>query len=93
MIDVLREQPVSRMPSLHLTYALFKEHKKDIKHGYKIVKPNGTYIINPGLDLGQMEVRLRSFFNYWVPNWSGLVGVKPTPDDFQNSLTSCDIFV
>lgn len=95
MIDVLTNQPISRMPSLHFTYALFKEHQKSIKNGFKINinSKNGKYLVNPGLDLKNMESRLKSFFNYWLPGWNGLVGITPSENEFKNMLSEGDIFV
>lgn len=94
MINVLQDHPVSRMPSLHLTYALFKEHEHSIVDGMKtgINSNNGKFILNPGLDLKMMETRIGSFYNYWKPNWEGIKGVTPSETDFERMLTSCDIF-
>ncbi|KRT84740.1 Peptidase, partial [Oryctes borbonicus] len=94
MLDVLQDHPVSRMPSLHFTYALFKEHEDSIVDGVKVGVDcqKGNYIINPGLDLKRMEARLQNFFNYWTPNWNGLVGVKPSREEFEELLLNCDIF-
>lgn len=95
VVDILQNHPVTRMPSLHFTYSLFKEHESTIINGVKtgISRKNGTYIINPGLDLKLMEKRLTSFFDYWTPDWTGLIGVTPSVEDFQKLLTDYDIFV
>lgn len=94
MTEILKDSPVSRMPSLHFTYALYKEHENTIIGGYKqISSKNGKYIINPSLDLPKMERRLKQFFEYWLPEWKGLVGVKPTSDQFSECLNGGDIFV
>lgn len=95
MIDVLQNQPVSRMPSLHFSYALFKEYEDSIVDGWKINSnpKNGSYVINPSLDLKEMEIRLCSFFKYWLPNWSGLIGAAPSEMEFRNMLSTSDIFV
>lgn len=92
---MLEKQLVSRMPSLHFTYALYKEHEHTIKNGYKVFESslNGKYIINPGLNLPQMEMRLTKFFNYWKCNWKGIAGATPTPKEFEDMLTSTDIFL
>lgn len=94
MLDVLNDHPVTRMPSLHFAYALYKEHESTIKNGYKEVPSiNGAFIINPGLDLKKMEKRLSDFFKYWIPDWSGIIGEKPTSEEFTGFLTEKDIFV
>ncbi|KAB0804727.1 hypothetical protein PPYR_01697 [Photinus pyralis] len=94
MLDILENQPISRMPSIHFTYALYKEHESTISNGVKNVTiGKGTYLINPGLDLRSMQNRLNKFFNYWLPDWDGLVGVTPSEDDFKNLLVNSDLFV
>lgn len=94
MMDVLENHPVTRMPCLHFTYALFKEHQDSIVDGLKIIKNslNGAYIINPDSDLKQMEVRMNNFFKYNWPEWNSLVGIKPTSEQFAQLLTNSEIF-
>lgn len=94
MIDIIQDHPVSRMPSFHFTYALFKEHENSIVNGVKtnINPKNGSYIVNPNNDLKQMELRLKSFFDYWAPEWKGVVGKCPTSEEFAQCLTGCDVF-
>lgn len=94
MIDVLQAEPVSRVPSLHFVYSLFKEHENDIVDGHKIVTDynKGSYVINPGKDLVLMEIRMLAFIDYWLPNWIGTAGYPPEKNDFLETLTSCDIF-
>lgn len=94
MIDVLNDEPVSRVPSLQFIYALFKEHEKDIVGGHKIVSDfdKGTYIVNPDMDLRNMEIRMMNFFNYWTPNWIGTSGCQLDSTEFFELLTSSDIF-
>lgn len=94
MLDVLQDHPVSRMPSVHFTYALFKEHEDSIVDGVKtnVDYRKGKYIINPGLDLKRMEARLHGFFKYWIPDWNGLVGVTPSCEQFEEMLLNSDIF-
>ena len=36
MLDVLEDEPVSRLPSLHFVYFLFKAHEKNIEAGHKV---------------------------------------------------------
>lgn len=94
MINILKDHPVSRMPSLYLTYALFKEHESTILDGNKIISTpeKGAFILNPDKDLKHMEVRMNSFIKYWKPDWKGLIGVSPTTEQFKELLTSSDIF-
>ncbi|KAK9875303.1 hypothetical protein WA026_007700 [Henosepilachna vigintioctopunctata] len=94
MISTLTGHPSTRMPSLHLLYAIFKAHQDTIKEGYKIIsnQKNGKFILNPGLDLNLMETRLKNFFDYWLPDWTGIAGRAPTAVEFRNLLTTSDIF-
>jgi hypothetical protein len=94
MMDILVDVSVSRLPSLHLAYALFQEHKATIQNGFKIVQnpENGMYIVNPDLDLRNMQNRITSFYEYWLPNWQGVAGSKPTEEQFEKMLVSGDIF-
>lgn len=93
MIDVNRNHPISRMPSLKFTYALFKEHENTIENGLKVgvSNKNGCYIINPGADLENMQIRLHGFMKYWT-EWQGLAGIKPSETEFEEMLTKKDIF-
>lgn len=94
MMDILENHPVTRMPSLHFTYALFKEYEDSIIDGMKIINnpENGGYVLNPDSDLRQMEIRMKNFFAYYYPEWKALIGIKPTSEQFEEMLTTCDIF-
>lgn len=94
LIDVLENHPVTRMPSLHFTYALFKEHESTIENGLKIISDphNSAYVLNPTMDLKQMELRMNSFFQNYFIEWRSLVGEKPTPEQFAEFLTDFSIF-
>lgn len=37
MMEVLHNQPVSRVPSFHFVYFLYKVHEASIKDGYKVI--------------------------------------------------------
>lgn len=88
MIDVLQDHPVSRMPSLQFTYALYKEHESTIKNGVKtgLDAKNGAYIIDPEQNLTNMQARLLKFLKYWT-KWDGLAGVAPTSSQFEEMLS------
>ena len=93
---MLKHQPVSRFPSLHILYALYKQHKDTIKDGYKIIHKSenlGTFIVNPSLDLTKMEVRMRAFIDYWLPKWEGVYGIKPDLELFKNALTKFQVLM
>ncbi|XP_044746483.1 separin [Coccinella septempunctata] len=93
MISTLNGQPSSRMSSLHLLYAMYKAHEDSIIGGYKIISScNGNFILNPGLDLQLMEKRLKTFFDYWLPEWNGMAGKTPSSKEFLDALTATEIF-
>ncbi|KAG5897816.1 hypothetical protein JTB14_011816 [Gonioctena quinquepunctata] len=94
MIDVLQEESVTRLPSLHFVYCLFKEHENDIVDGHKVITcyDKGAYIVNPDMDLRSMETRMMNFLNYWTPSWTGTSGYQPSKEEFFELLTSSDIF-
>ena len=95
-MSFLKYQPVTRFPSLHIAYALFKLHKDSISGGYKIISKSdnlGTFIVNPSQDLKKMEMRMKSFLNYWLPKWKGLYGIKPDLEFFKASLTKYDVLM
>ncbi|OXU29495.1 hypothetical protein TSAR_010098 [Trichomalopsis sarcophagae] len=95
-IKLLKHQPVTRFPSLHIAYALFKQHQGTIQAGYKIIKKSedlGTFIVNPSSDLVKMENRMKSFIQYWLPNWKGLYGAKPELEFFKNALKLCHVLL
>ncbi|KAJ8957970.1 hypothetical protein NQ318_001971 [Aromia moschata] len=94
MMDILQNEPISRVPSFHFIYSLFKEHEKTIVDGHKIVSEfeRGAYIVNPDMDLKNMEVRMMNFFNYWTPKWTGTSGSQPGGETFFELLTSSEIF-
>ncbi|XP_022909758.2 separin isoform X1 [Onthophagus taurus] len=90
MIDVLHNQPVTRLPSLHFVYALFKQYEKRIKNGciswFNCC--NGNYILNPDKDLTSMEKRIRTFIEKRAPEWR-----EPTPNNnFEQSILNSDVF-
>nr|CAH7756667.1 unnamed protein product [Callosobruchus chinensis] len=95
MMDVLRDEAVTRVPSLRFVYNLYKAHNDDITDGYKIIKysDKGSYIVNPDKDLDNMEIRIMTFLNYWLPNWTGISGHQPEQDEFLKNLTSADVFL
>lgn len=93
--EILKQHPVSRLPSIRFTYALFKEYKSQIVDGLitKTNSSNGAYVVNPSDNLEKMEKRLRLFYDYWLPNWRGIIGTETDSEQFKNLLTTSDVFV
>ncbi|XP_030756726.1 separin [Sitophilus oryzae] len=94
MMKVIENEPISRLPSLHFVYLLYKTHEKDIENGHKVIRnySNGSYIVNPDKNLETMENRMTSFYKYWMPEWNGISGQKPGKDEFIQMLTESEIF-
>ncbi|XP_015599938.1 separin [Cephus cinctus] len=95
-MDILKDHPVTRFPSFHISYALFKEHESSIIKGCKIIKSNndvGSFIVNPSNNLPKMEQRMKLFIDYWLPGWKGLYGEKPDEETFENALVNHDILM
>ncbi|XP_044743417.1 separin [Chrysoperla carnea] len=91
--EILKHHPVSRLPSIHYVYALYAEHKENIINGLvtNISPSKGAYVINPGKDLPEMELRMSKFFKYWTPDWQGNIGDIES-DTYKQLLINSDIF-
>lgn len=93
-MEILKYQPVTRFPCLHVAKALFNEHKDKIVKGYKIIDAKddlGTFIVNPSMDLPKMEMRIKAFLGYWLPEWKGQYSTKLDPEYFKKCLTQNDV--
>lgn len=40
-----------------------------------------------------METRLKTFIDYWLPNWKGLYGKEPDNKHFEDALVNHDILM
>ncbi|XP_060536236.1 uncharacterized protein LOC132708126 [Cylas formicarius] len=94
MMDVIQDNPVCRMPSLHFIYFIYKTYESEIEDGHKIVTQykRGTFVVNPDRDLEKMEIRIMNFYKYWVPDWRGTSDRRPTGDEFLELIMNTDIF-
>ncbi|XP_033208353.1 separin [Belonocnema kinseyi] len=95
-MQILRHHPVSRLASIHVTYALYMEYRDSIVDGCKVIKLSndvGSFIINPSCDLLRMERRLKVFIDYWLPDWKGLFGKEPDEMRFKSALVDHDILM
>lgn len=95
-MEILKSHPVTRFPSLHIAYALFKEHESTMENGCKIIRVKndmGTCIVNPSGNLVKMEKRMRLFIKYWLPNWKSLYNVEPDEKLFEDALINYDILM
>lgn len=95
-MEILKSHPATRFPSLHVAYALFKEHESTIVNGCKVIKRTsgmGTCIVNPAGNLAKMEKRMRLFIEYWLPDWKALYHEEPKEEVFEDALVSHDILM
>ncbi|XP_076756318.1 extra spindle pole bodies like 1, separase [Xylocopa sonorina] len=95
-MEILKCHPVTRFPSLHITYALFKEHENTMENGCKIIKVKndmGMCIVNPSGDLPRMEKRMRLFIEYWLPRWRSCYNIEPQEELFEDALINRDILM
>lgn len=61
-------------------------------HGYLVCPTNNCQaIVNPDNTLKYMEVRMRSFFNYWLPSWKVAYNQMPSKEDFYETLSQSDV--
>lgn len=95
-MEVLKIHPVTRFPSFHIAYALFKEHESSMKEGCKVIKVTkniGTFIVNPSGNLPKMEKRMKLFIEYWLPHWKGSYNMEPEEETFEEALVNHDILM
>ncbi|CAK9799037.1 Espl1 [Anthophora quadrimaculata] len=95
-MEILKCHPITRFPSFHIAYALFKEHENTMENGCKIIRARndmGTCIVNPSGNLIKMEKRMRLFIEYWLPNWKSWYNVEPQEEIFENALVNRDILM
>ncbi|XP_032679875.1 separin isoform X2 [Odontomachus brunneus] len=95
-MEIIKSHPVTRFPSLHIAYALFKEHEDTIVEGCKIIKAKdnmGVCIVNPSGNLQKMEKRMKLFINFWLPQWRSCYNTEPSEEMFEDALVNHDILM
>ncbi|XP_071103175.1 separin-like [Haliotis cracherodii] len=90
----LRSHPVTRIPSLyHLHTQLSAGHMSQSHACVSGVDiQNAFYILNPDNDLMSTQESFENLFRE-PSGWSGLIGEKPTPNQFKSALTDHDLFI
>ncbi|KAI8040765.1 uncharacterized protein LOC128258665 [Drosophila gunungcola] len=87
-------QEFTRIKSLHCLWRLFQIHKSKIKHGYFTTNiKQGMCVINPDADLVNSSRRLRSFFEYWLPQWKHMFDTVPNEEVILKQAFQADCFV
>lgn len=95
-MKIIKSHPVTRFPSLHVAYALFKEHEDTIVEGCKIIKTKedmGICIVNPSGDLEKMEKRMKLFIDFWLPQWKSSYSEEPSAEVFEDALVNHDVLM
>lgn len=94
-MEIIKNHPVTRFPSLHVAYALFKEHEDTIIEGCKIIKATedmGICMVNPSGNLNKMEKRIKLFMDFWLPEWK-TYNTEPSEEIFEDALINHDILM
>lgn len=94
-MEIIRNHPVTRFPSLHVAYALFKEHEDTMVEGCKIIRAKedmGICMVNPSGDLNKMEKRIKLFMDFWLPQWK-TYNTELNEELFEDALINHDILM
>ncbi|KYN09010.1 PREDICTED: separin [Trachymyrmex cornetzi] len=95
-MEIVKDHPITRFPSLHVAYALFKEHEDTILDGCKLIKAKedmGICVVNPSGDLDKMEKRMKLFMDFWLPKWKSCYNARPSEEMFEDALINHDILM
>jgi len=85
-LPTLRQQTITRMPSIHFLLAHLKTCAATIN------KQNAFYIVDPGGDLVHTKEKFTSFFQS-QQSWEGIIGVAPDESQFKKALTEYQLFI
>ncbi|XP_050406071.2 uncharacterized protein LOC126821652 [Patella vulgata] len=93
-IGVLRSHCVTRIPSLYYLSTQLTSLRNDTSNIYNCgVNPDNTYyIINPDNNLPSTQEFFQTAFKEKT-GWKGIVGERPTADQFSKALTQYDLFI
>uniref|UniRef100_A0A1A9V1T3 separase n=1 Tax=Glossina austeni TaxID=7395 RepID=A0A1A9V1T3_GLOAU len=80
-------QEFTRASSFQSLWRLYYLHRKNMEHGYLKVS------ITDDKNLSKMELRMSTFFDYWLPHWKKIVARKPTNDEFFKDLLTRSCYV
>ena len=93
-MDILEGHPCSRVPSLHILYALYKIQERSRSSVSKLGVRNDKvfYILNPNKDLDKTQMRLQKPFEE-LSLGKGVVGEWPTLPQMSSALSEMDVFM
>ncbi|XP_053953127.1 uncharacterized protein LOC128859970 [Anastrepha ludens] len=89
------QQEFCRVNSLQCLWRLHSLYCEHIQSGYLLVNiTDGGCLVNPDNNLPKTEMRMRCFFEYWLPNWLKKIGQKPTQDELLKDFfkRSCYVY-
>jgi len=89
-IPMLRNQLVSRMPSLLLTRLSFLNSGKFITNG--VCTESTFYVLNPRNDLQNTQKTFEKWFQS-IRGWQGLSGRAPSQAEYRSALEDYDMFI
>jgi separase len=85
-LPTLRQQTITRMPSIHFLLAHLKTCAATIN------KQNAFYIVDPGCDFVHTREKIQSFFQS-QKSWQGIIGVAPDESQYKKALTEYQLFM
>ncbi|EEB10987.1 conserved hypothetical protein [Pediculus humanus corporis] len=94
MLTPLVFQPVCRISSFHLLYALYKYHQPHIKNGYRLAEMDSVYsLINPGKDLESCEKQMKEFLKKRLPWADKEIGIVPDPKELVTKIKNYSLYL
>ncbi|XP_062979177.1 separin [Elgaria multicarinata webbii] len=93
-IPCLRDQSVTRLPSLHflLSYSLTKKYRKETILNGGVDSSSTFYVLNPHTNLPGTEKVFKDWFQS-EPGWTGVVGETPSADQVPLALEERDLYI
>ena len=88
-LDVLRSQPACRLSCIEFAVQLIRNRSVS---NNELDISNTFYVLNPNGDLKKTQDNFEKAFKK-NKGWSGIVGRKPTSDEYLNALVSSDFFM
>ncbi|XP_020713893.1 separin isoform X2 [Ceratitis capitata] len=89
------QQEYSRVNSLQCLWRLHNLYADRMHKGYLCVDIiDGGCLVNPDNNLPKTEMRMRCFFDYWLPNWLKKIAQKPTQEELLKDFfkRSCYVY-
>ncbi|XP_063149037.1 separin [Candoia aspera] len=93
-IPCLRNQSVTRLPSLHflLSYSLMKKYQEETILNHGVNNSSTFYVLNPHKNLPGTEKMFKEWFQS-EPGWTGVAGEAPSTDQVPLALEERDLYI